>query len=362
MPHPTHPDPTHTHPTPPGPKQPAPASLRLVALIAALILLAAAAVFWSGLLLMGFAAILIAIALRAGARGLHALTGLPMRGGVPVVLLAVLALAALGLRLAGRSVADQFGQLVQTLPQSWQAARDTLSGLPGADSLLGRIDDGLRSGEMAQRLPDMLGMVLGGLNSALGVLSSVFLMLILSVYLAMEGDLYRRGAIRLVPIRHRPRAAQILDELAGQLGRWMAGQALDMIIVALLVGVGLWLLDVPLALILAVIAGLTNIVPIIGPFLSGAVAVLVALPQGLDTALWVAAMFTVIQVLEGDVLMPMIQKYAVALPPALTLLALIAVGALFGPAAVILATPLLIVAMHLIRRIYVEDVLGDPTD
>ena len=139
--------------------------------------------------------------------------------------------------------------------------------------------------------------------------------------------------------------------------RWIAvaGQLLAIVVAH-------YLLDVPLAFILAVIAGLTNIVPIIGPFFSGAIAVVVAAPQGLDTAIYVALLFTVIQVFEGEVLMPMIQKYAVQLPPALTVLAIVAVGALFGLVAVILATPLLIVVMHLVRRIYVEDVLGDRMD
>lgn len=331
----------------------------------ALAVLLAASWFWSNLLLMSFAAILIAIALRAGARGLNRLLGLNVKLGVLVVLLGVVAVLALLVRLAGPSVGDQFGQLADALPGSWQAIQDWASSWPVADTVIQRGEAAAgedNAMQLAQRLPDVFGMVLGGLNSVLGSLSSAFLLLILSLYIAMEADLYRGGALRLVSLPRRVRAAQIMDELGEQLGRWMAGQALDMGIVAVLAGIGLYLLDVPLALILAVIAGLTNIVPIIGPFFSGAIAVVVAAPQGLDTAIYVALLFTVIQVFEGEVLMPMIQKYAVQLPPALTVLAIVAVGALFGLVAVILATPLLIVVMHLVRRIYVEDVLGDRMD
>lgn len=336
----------------------------IVATLALAVLLAAAWV-WSNLLLMSFGAILIAIALRAGARGLNRLMGLNVKLGVLVVLLGVVGVLALLVRLAGPSVGDQLRQLADALPGSWQAVQDWAASLPGADTLIQRGEEAAGEDnalQLAQRLPDVFGMVMGGLNSVLGSLSSAFLLLILSLYVAMEADLYRAGALRLVPLPRRARAAQILDELAEQLGRWMAGQALDMAIVAVLAGVGLYLLDVPLAFILAVIAGLTNIVPIIGPFFSGAIAVVVAAPQGLDTAVYVALLFTVIQVFEGEVLMPMIQKYAVQLPPALTVLAIVAVGALFGLVAVILATPLLIVVMHLVRRIYVEDVLGDRMD
>ncbi|MDN5568622.1 MAG: AI-2E family transporter, partial [Paracoccus sp. (in: a-proteobacteria)] len=78
-----------------------------------------------------------------------------------------------------------------------------------------------------------------------------------------------------------------------------------------------------------------------------------------DTAIYVALLFTAIQMFEGNVLMPLIQSYAVQLPPALTIVAIMAFGGLFGFAGVILAAPLLIVAMLLIHRIYIEDILGD---
>lgn len=340
----------------------------IVTTVAILVVLAAAW-FWSDLLLMAFGAILIAIALRAGARGLNRLLGLNVKAGVLIVLLGVVGAVALLVRLAGPAVAEQFRELLSALPQSWDAVQDWLQSLPMADTVIEQIQDGEEASTMgenaaqlAERLPGVFSMVLGGLNSVLGSLSSVFVLLILSLYVAMEADLYRAGAIRLVPLRRRARAAQILDELGTNLGRWMAGQAVDMLVVALLAGIGLWLLDVPLAFILAVIAGLTNIVPIIGPFFSGAIAVVVSAPQGLDTAIYVAILFTIIQLFEGEVLMPLIQRYAVQLPPALTILAIVGIGSLFGLIAVILATPLLIVAMLLIRRIYVEDVLGDRLD
>lgn len=353
-----------------APSQPAPPrrSLSIGTLIStvAVLLVLAAAWFWSDLVLLTFAAILIAIALRAGAHGLNRMVGLNLKLGVLVVLLAFAGMLAVLVRLAGPAVADQFGQLVAALPQSWQAVQDWLQSLPMAETVLEQVTDdddsaglGENAAQLAERLPGLFTMVLGGLNSIVGGLSSAFLLVILSLYVAMEADLYRGGAIRLVPLRHRVRAAGIMEELGSQLGRWMAGQALDMLIVAVLAGVGLYLLDVPLAFILAVIAGLTNIVPIIGPFFSGAVAVVVAAPQGLDTALYVALLFTAIQLFEGEVLMPLIQKYAVQLPPALTILAIVAMGSLFGLVAVVLATPLLIVIILLVRRIYVEDVLGD---
>ena len=340
--------------------------LRLLAATVAVVVLLAAAWAWSPLLLQVFAAVLLAIALRGGADGLGRLTGIGTVPGVLAVLALVVAAVALAVRLAGPAIADQFDQLVGSLPQSWQQLSDRIGENPigaalmrGAEDATGTDAEGMA--QMARKLPDLFGMLMGTLNAAMGSVTALLLILVVAIYFAMDAGTYRGGMVRLVPPARRARAGDILTELHHKLAHWMAGQALDMLIVAILAGLGLWLLEVPLALILAVIAGLTNIVPIIGPFLSGAVAVVAAAPQGMDTALWVALLFAAIQVIEGNVLLPMIQRQAVSLPPAMTILAIVAVGALFHPAAVVLATPLLIVATVLIRRIYVEDVLGDQT-
>ncbi|MBM3603488.1 MAG: AI-2E family transporter [Alphaproteobacteria bacterium] len=359
-----HPQPTHDTGQPSVPASPERA-LTTGTLVAgvAILLLVGAAWFWSDILLLVFAAILIAIALRAGAHGLNHLLGLNVKLGVVAVLLLVIGAVAGVVRLAGPSIAEQFRDLVDALPRSWDEVNERLPGNDLGDVIAQQVEEtaGMNDepGQLAERLPDLFGMASTAINSIFGGLSSLFLMLIVALYVSIEAPLYRRGAIRLVPLRHRGRAAAILDELATKLGRWMAGQAVDMVVIAILAGIGLWLLGVPLAFILAVIAGITNIVPIVGPFASGAVAVLVSLSQGLDTAIYVALLFTAIQLFEGEILMPLIQRYAVELPPALTILAIVAFGGLFGFVGVILGTPLLIVAMVLIQRVYIQDVLGD---
>ena len=334
--------------------------------VAALAILIAAAWAWSGIIMLGFGAILIAIALRAGAQGLHRHLGLNIKLGVLIVVLAVIAAVAGVVMLAGQPVSDQFTQLVQGLPKSWDRVSDWASGNTIVSAITEQVQSSDRVEEGASKLagniPDIMSTLTGMVDMVLGGLSSVLLMLMVAIFVALEAPTYRRGTIRLVPLRHRTRARHIMAELGDQLGRWMAGQALDMAIVAVLAGVGLWLLGVPLALLLALIAGLTNIVPIIGPVFSGGIAALFALSQGFDTALYVALLFAAIQMFEGNILMPLIQRFAVQLPPALTIIAIMAFGALFGFAGVILAAPLLIVTMLLVRRIYIEGVLGDTED
>lgn len=330
----------------------------------ALALLIAAVWAWSAVLLMGFAAILVAIALRGGARVLHRWTGLGFKAGVLLTAL-VAAGVFIGLFLAvGPAISEQFGQLLKSLPSAWKQVEDWLSHSSIGQFIERRIDAGSGAntsggGSATGSLPSIFGYLTGTITTIFGGLANLVLMLTMAIFLALDAPTYRGGFLRLIPPFYRDRTDSILDECGTALGRWMGGQALDMLIVALLTGAGLWALGVPLAMVLGLIAGLTNIIPIIGPFMSGIPAVMFALTQGFDQAVYVALLFLVIQQIEGNMLMPMIQKYAAQLPPVLTVLAIVAFGSVFGLFGVLLATPMLLVAIILVNRIYVEDVLGD---
>lgn len=352
--------------TEPVPVTPAPGRPRLrpgpIATALAGILLLGALWQWSNVLLMGFGAILIAIALRAGAAFLHNRAGLGFKPGVVAVALAVLLILGGMAALAGPAISEQFRQLTGSLPDAWNKVTTWLSESAVGQFLEQRMEDAARSedgGGATDSLPSVFGYVTGTLTTVFGSVANLILLLTVAVFLALDAPMYRGGALRLVPPSYRVRAGRIMDEIAQALARWMGGQALDMVLVALATGLGLWLLGVPLALVLGLIAGLTNIIPVVGPFLSGIPAVLFALTQGFDMAIYVALLFVVIQQVEGNLLMPMIQRYAADLPPALTVLAIVAFGGLFGFAGIVLATPLLLVAIILVKRIYVEDVLGD---
>jgi predicted PurR-regulated permease PerM len=123
------------------------------------------------------------------------------------------------------------------------------------------------------------------------------------------------------------------------------------------VALGLTLLGMPMPLALGLIAGLLEFVPFFGPIISGTLAVLVAFGQGPAQALYVALLFLVIQQIEGNVLVPLVQRWAVKLAPALTVAGVLVFGTLFGIAGVVFATPLLVVCTVLVRELYVERVL-----
>ncbi|MFN3527284.1 MAG: AI-2E family transporter, partial [Paracoccus sp. (in: a-proteobacteria)] len=157
------------------PETPAPhRAITISTLIAALslVVLVAAIAFWSHVLLLTFGAILLAIALRAGARALHRLLGLNVKIGVLVVLLAVIGVLAGIVRLAGPAVSEQFSQLIEGIPESWEMLNDWISGTFVGDAVEDQLEDGGDLGgsaaEMAQRLPDLFSTLSGALNATIG--------------------------------------------------------------------------------------------------------------------------------------------------------------------------------------------------
>jgi predicted PurR-regulated permease PerM len=182
---------------------------------------------------------------------------------------------------------------------------------------------------------------------------------VLGIYLAADPELYLRGVIRLVPVGKRAGARDLLETLGHTLRWWMVGQLISMTAVGLLSYIGLRLLGVPLALILAVVAFLLTFIPFIGPLLSAIPVVLVAFSQSPTMALYTLLLYTAIQMLEGYVLTPNVQRRSVSLPPALTIAAQVLFGVLVGSLGLALATPLAAAGMVAVNRLYVEEVLED---
>jgi predicted PurR-regulated permease PerM len=184
------------------------------------------------------------------------------------------------------------------------------------------------------------------------------LVLVAAIFLASDPATYRRGLLLLMPAKAEATASLALDDAARGLKGWMVGQAVSSLVVVALTGGGLALLGVPAAGGLGLIAGLLDVIPMIGPIIAGIPAVLLAFTVSPATALWTLVLFLVIQQLQGNFLQPMIQKQAVDVPPAVLLFAVVAAGVLFGFLGVLLAAPLTVVVYVLVQRVYVKTLLG----
>ena len=184
------------------------------------------------------------------------------------------------------------------------------------------------------------GSVAGFIGSAFGLFGTLAVVVIAGLYLAAAPGTYVNGVIRLVPEHYRPAAKEFLVAAGSALSAWSAGQALDMLVVGLLSGVGLWFIGVPLALVLGVVAALFNFVPYIGAIVGAIPAVIIAFSVSSSAGVETIALYLVIQGFEGNVMAPLIQKQAVHLPPGLTILSQTAFGAILGIPGLIFATPL----------------------
>lgn len=309
-------------------------------------------VLWvaSNALVLTFGGIIMAAAVRSLSDPLARYWHIPSKAAFLGVLLAgVLALVGFGVVL-GERLAEQVGQLVKTLPEEIAKARAWMD-----HSTFGHVLAEVMSGPGKQSLAGVAGFA----TSTFGGLINVLVILFLGIYLGVDPGLYRRGALLLIPASGRVRAAAAMDAAGDALRHWLAGQLISMVLIGTVSGLGLWLIGTPSALSLGVLAGLLEFIPFVGPILAAVPAILVGFTQGVSGGLWVAVFYLAIHQLEGNVLMPLIQRWAVALPPALAVVAVVVFALLFGPLGVLFATPLMIVAMVFIQKLYFEPVIED---
>jgi predicted PurR-regulated permease PerM len=314
--------------------------LRLVVAATAIIL----AIWLLGdLLTVVFASALLAVILNGVANLLRRYTGLPYWAALTIVSIGSLVLmVGLGV-LAGPGLSAQGSRLREVLGSQAGGLHDRLAqsnwgrmALQQVPKSLGGDKDGGSSGVPT----GFAGSVAGFLGSAFGVFGTLAVVVIAGLYLAASPGIYVNGTLRLVPVRHRDKARALCIAAGEALWAWTAGQALDMLVVGVLSGVGLWLIGVPLALVLGVLAGLFNFVPYIGAIVGAIPAVLIAFSVSSTAGLETIALYLVIQGFEGNVMAPMIQKQAVHLPPGLTILSQTAFGGILGIPGLIFATPL----------------------
>ncbi|MBF0373281.1 MAG: AI-2E family transporter, partial [Alphaproteobacteria bacterium] len=182
---------------------------------------------------------------------------------------------------------------------------------------------------------------------------------VIGLYFAATPARQAEGAVRLVPPTHRARARELLGVTGRSLRRYLLGKLAAMTLVAVLVGTGLALIGVPFPIALGVLAGLLDFVPIFGPIVAAVPALLLAIGQGGQQTLLVAALFLAVQQLEGYFVLPLIEKRAVHVPPVLTVISVVGMGVLLGLPGTILAEPLTVVMVVWVRKIWIEWTLGE---
>lgn len=318
---------------------------------------AGAVLVWrtADMFLLAFGGVLVALLLRSLSVPLARHTPLPHRWALAVVVAVAVALLGVGGWFLGDQLAQQLADMGERLPDALAQARDWLhqSRLGGLVRLF-EPSGGAKEGAALTELARFA-------TTTFGAVGNLLLILFLGVYFAADPGLYRRGLVRLMPHAARPRVGQALGEAGSALRRWLLGKIASMLLVGGLTWAGLWLLGMPLALSLGVLAGLLEFVPFFGPLVAAVPGVLFAFTVGPATALHVTVLYVVVQQVESYLITPLIQRWAVSLPPALSILCVVGFGLVFGPLGVIFAVPLMVLAMVLVERLYREPALHDDT-
>jgi predicted PurR-regulated permease PerM len=304
--------------------------------------------------LLLFAGVLFSIVLSASADWINRRLHLPRLWALASLLLLLIVTFGFTIWLVGDRVSSEVQNLSQQLP-------DTAATLHGnlAHHTWGRAV--LRSMPAPEDLLSQGSEVLGKSWSAVwglvGIAGSSVLIFFVGLFLAIEPSSYRNGFVRLFPPSSRPRIAETMDEAGTMLARWLLGKLCLMCFVGVLTATGLSLLGIPLVLSLALLAAALDFIPNVGPIISAIPALLLALLNGPISVLWVALLYLSVQFTESYVLAPIVQRRAVSLPPALLISAQVILPMLFGFPGLLLATPLTVLLMVVVRKLYVESVL-----
>ncbi len=267
------------------------------------------------------------------------------------------------------------GQLLRE-PEAPAAPESSAPATPGRDQAAEAEAAGARTGAgqpapvekggLPRTLSGVLGAISGYLvsflSSTVAVLTGLVLILFLSIYIGMEPDLYKRGLLHLVPHRARGRAGEVLTAIGVTLRKWLLAQLVAMVVIGVVTTLALTLLGIKAALPLGIIAGLLEFIPMAGPILSGIPAVAMGFLDSPQKALFVALAYAGIQFFENHLLIPMLMKEGVDLPPVLTLVGLAVMGVVFGFLGVLVAVPLLAAIVVAVKLLYVEGVVGDEVE
>ncbi|HEY6825880.1 MAG TPA: AI-2E family transporter [Gemmatimonadaceae bacterium] len=197
------------------------------------------------------------------------------------------------------------------------------------------------------------------LSSTLEVVSGLFIIIFLSVYIAVDPAMYRRGILHLFPHGRRDRAADVLTAVAGVLRRWLITQLIAMVTIGVVSTVVLAILGVKAAFALGLLSGLMEFIPTVGPIVSSLPAIAMGFLDSPEKALSVAVAYVGIQFLENHLLIPLLMKGGINIPPALTILSQALMAILFGFLGLMCAVPVLAAVITAVKMLYVEDVVGD---
>lgn len=311
------------------------------------------------LLLLLFVAVVFATALNRLVRQWQR-SGVQRGVAAVISVIGVLAILSLFMALIVPSFLDQFQELTLLVPQALTLLEGWIEGflnrLP-IDRSVYRPDLGDLVNQIQPLVRGLANNVFILFSGFINLTGRILFVTIFTLMLLLDPQSYRQGFIRLIPSFYRRRADQIITLCETDLVNWIVGTLFNMVVIGLVSGVVLGVLGVRLVLANALLAGLMEAIPNIGPFLSTIAPTAIALLDSPIKAMAVIIAYFLIQQLEQFFLVPYVMGQQISLPPAITLMAQITFASFFGTLGLFLAIPLVIIVRVLLYEILIRDVL-----
>lgn len=314
--------------------------------------LAAALYFTGDLLILAFGSVLGAIVIHAIAEIYVERIRLPERPALGLAIFTMLAAIGLLGWLFGVEFRTQVNVLVTRLP----GILEEIGGQMAQSPVGAKVVDAVRAAFAGSRVAqDIGGLAEGAGQFALNAL----LVLVGAIFFAVDPKVYERGFLLLMPPSKRAAMEDALLDTAATLRLWLRAQLIQMTTMGVLVGFGLWWIGVPSAPALGLLTGLSEFIPYVGPLAAMVPALGLAATQSVSHVLWTLGVFAAVRVVQTNFITPFVTSRVIAIPPAVTLFAILAIGAVFGLFGLFFSAAMLVVIFTLVRSLYLRDTLGE---
>lgn len=300
----------------------------------AIIGLAILSIYISQALLVIFGAMVFASMLDGGARLLGRVLPIGRSWRLAIVMIVSTGFVVWLAQFAGSQISREAAQLPEIVTQQSMRFLDWLD-QRGFDIQFSDVQG------VTGQLMSGVGTVTKAIGGLLGALTTLFLVAIIGIYLALEPRLYQRGVAWMLPPERRGNFYITVNRMAFTMRRLMAGRLLGMVFEGVFTWVMLALYGVPMAALLAILTGLLAFIPNVGAIISGILMILVGFSGGLEMGLYTILVYLLVQNIDGYIIVPLIARKTVDLAPALVLAAQLIMGVLFGVLGLFLADPLL---------------------
>lgn len=253
--------------------------------------------------------------------------------------------------LLGAEAQNQYKEMQEAVPVI----------IENAQNYLNKSDVGKKVSDYVSDIENqkkVLPFLQGFFKSSFGVFGDLYIVVFLAMFLSIAPFDYVNGVVNMIPRSGKVKAKHLFEDLGVNLKKWIKGAIISGLVVFIFTATGLLILGVDMWLILAISAGLLNVIPNFGPIIAMIPAVLVALLTSPTQALLVAGLYLTAQIIESNFITPNVQKKLLNIPPALLIFFQVLMGTLTGGWGIVLAVPSLVIVITVVNNLYLDENTG----